>query len=182
MPFNAQEKKERTLTETIVIIIVLALLMASFLHYFFKESESYNSVGFLGLANAFRVSVNTIHAQWFMENSPTFIYIKPYAETEETEAEYTRTKDKQVPIPINKNGWVDASEKRIAESGAARCTDIWNYVLERPLFFMKEPLSVIDIRKKNTQMEGVICQYRLSQGQYFEYDTTSGKVSQIKGY
>lgn len=185
MSFNAQEKKSKTLTETIVIVVVLALLMMSFIHYFFKDSDKYNAAGFSALANAFSVSINNIHAQWIMDNTPTFVIVKPYDGNDEYNSDLNTADNKNKLVPVNKKGWVDVEKSTMTEP--SRCQQIWHHVLERPLFYMKEPLSVIEILKisnaksktKANKVEGVICQYRTQEGSYFEYDTTLGKVSRV---
>lgn len=179
MPFKAQEKKERTLTEQIIIVLLLASLMASFIHYFFKESDAYNRAGFSALVNAFHVGINNSHAQWIMDNQPRFIEVKALtpglAKTSEVDEHSVSTHK----IPLNKKGWIDEDPSFHDNEGFTRCEKIWHYVLDRPLNFMKEPISIVATLKSSKKINGIICKYHSAAGLYFEYDTTSGNVSQV---
>lgn len=183
MAYTAQDKKEKSLGELIVVIVILALLMTTFIHYFFKRSDEFTHAGFNALANAFSAQINAIHAQWIMDKKPDYLYLKEFTrESQEASSTENRlVKQKLIKaIPMNKKGWVDIPEY-LREGNHTRCAQIWQYVMESPMSLMKETISATQLLKNKGQLSGVICKYSIDNKvtEFFEYDTTSGKVSSI---
>tara|TARA_R110001583_G_scaffold114517_4_gene265007 strand:+ start:2957 stop:3463 length:507 start_codon:yes stop_codon:yes gene_type:complete len=158
------EKKEKSLAEILVVVVLVALLMASFIFYFFKNQGQLTRAGFESITQVFSARVNGIRAQWFMDKQPDFVNV----ESSNRQADGGSV----VNIPVNNQGWVDAG------SSALVCQKIWHYVMESSLTYMKEPIGSVLIDPKNHKMN--YCQYSLSSGEYFTYYRHSGKVSAVK--
>ena len=72
---KASDKKERSLVEMVIIVLVLALLMMSFILSFFKQEEKFTEVAYSRLAQNFSTKVTAVHAQWFMDKQPDNIVL-----------------------------------------------------------------------------------------------------------
>ena len=171
---QVSDKKGKSMAENLIIVVMLGLLMASFIHYFFKQEAHFTKVGFESVANSFSARVTGIHAQWFMDNQPRWVVIK--------EVTVINGVRKDIRIAVNKAGWVD-----LASSGLLNikndCQQIWQQVLATPMVYMKQPVSAVllNIHTNNgSQQKKRLCQYSLPNGVYFEYQPSNGKVSQIK--
>lgn len=154
-------KREKTLAEQIIIVLLVALLMAGFLYYFLKQEKQYTQVAFEGAVGRFATKVTTIRAQWFMDKQPSVVRLK-----EQGNQKTTRL------ITVNKNGWVDSL------SNNKDCTLIWEQVMDSPLEFMNKPVTALQINIDKGAYQR-ICRYILVSGEYFEYSPETGKVSNI---
>ena len=160
------EKREKSLAEFIVIVILMASLMAIFIYYFFKQEQQIANAGFNNIAQSFHSTVLAVHAQWLMEGKPDIVHLAQLNQ-----------KGKQ-PITVNKLGWVDA-ERNHGNSSA--CNNIWQQTMQTPLLLMKMSIAVVEIQKGSAD-EFHHCRYLLSSGQYFDYFSGTGKVSKIYQY
>jgi hypothetical protein len=158
------EKSEKSLTEVIVVIVLVALLMASFIFYFFKQQGQITRAGFESISQVFSARVTGIRAQWFMDLQPRFVTLK----SSQKQAGGVET----VKVSVNKSGWVDS------QNDALLCQVIWQYVMEAPLLYMKEPVGAVLVEFENQGPP--YCQYSLSSGEYFTYHRHNGKVSEVK--
>ncbi|MFT5635942.1 MAG: competence protein ComGC [Cognaticolwellia sp.] len=158
------EKNEKSLAENLVVIVLVALLMASFIFYFFKQQEQITRAGFESIAQVFSARITGIRAQWFMDLQPSTVNV----ESSQIQADGGR----MVKIEVNKSGWVDT--KNVSFS----CQIIWQYVMETPLLYMKEPVGAVLVEYENQVVPN--CQYSLSSGEYFTYHRHNGKVSEVK--
>lgn len=159
------EKKEKSLTEVLLVITLVGLLMTAFIYYFFKHQGQVTHTGFQSLANVFSARVNGFHAQWFMEKQPKFIFVNSYGSPENS--------DKKMSIPMNDNGWIDTDET------ALYCQKIWQFVIEAPLVYMNEPISAVRIEEKGNSVAHY-CRYGLTTGEFFTYHSLTGKVSRVQ--
>lgn len=171
---QVSDKKGKSMAENLIIAVMLGLLMASFIYYFFKQEAHFTKVGFESVANSFSARVTGIHAQWFMDNQPRWVVIKETA-TLNGHRENTR-------IAVNLAGWVDIPTANYLniENG---CQLIWQQVLATPMVYMKKPISavLVNISANNERHQKIsLCQYSLPSGEYFEYQPSNGKVSQTK--
>jgi len=155
-------KREKSLAEQVIIVLMVAALMASFVYYFFKEEAEITQVGFSSLASRFASQVTAIKAQWYMDKQPNMVYVKT-----------ANLDDEPLLIKVNKNGWVQPVENDNA------CKAIWQWVMQTPLFFMKQPISVYSVTD-NINSSVSHCRYSLPSGEFFEYWPKTGKVSQVK--
>ena len=73
---QVSDKKGKSMAENLIIVVMVGLLMASFIYYFFKQEAHFTKVGFDAVANSFSARVTGIHAQWFMDNQPRWVVIK----------------------------------------------------------------------------------------------------------
>ncbi len=152
------EKSEKSLGEMLVVVVLVALLMASFIFYFFKHQGQLTRAGFESVSNVFSARVNGIHAQWFMELQPQNITIDSSTEG-----------DSKIVVPVNDDGWVDV------QNSALRCQSIWQYVMESPLIYMKQPIGAVLVESQGEHSISY-CQFSLPSGEYFTYQSNNGKV------
>jgi len=153
------DKKERSLGELTIIVLLVASMMATFIHYFFKQEEQLTHAGFSALANTFSAKVTLVHAQWYMDNKPNVVIVNMMDGT-------------QQHVSVNNKGWIDSVDETFV------CHDIWKIILATPLLFMKSPVSVVEV-KREMQQQGHICQYGLPGGFYFEYNSINGSISDV---
>ena len=158
---SAFVKREKSLAEQIVIIIVVALLMAGFSYYFFKQEKQFSHIGFETVAGNFATKVSTIRAQWYMDKQPNVVLLKERQATEEIRK-----------VPVNKRGWVDSI------SNENQCIAIWQYVMNSPLVFMNQPVAALQVNNMSEKNQEN-CRYLLTNGEYFQYNRTNGKVSNV---
>ncbi|TWX49197.1 hypothetical protein [Colwellia hornerae] len=166
-------KKSKSLAENLIILTMIGLLMATFLYYFFKQDQHLSRVGFDSVANTFSARVIGIHAQWFMDNKPSWVVIK-----EATSVNGDRVNNR---VAVNKAGWVDISTVNTV-SNENECQKIWQQVLATPMVYIKQPISAVIVNIDTGQVgqqKKYFCQYSLPTGEYFEYHPSSGKVSEI---
>jgi len=158
------EKREKSWAETLVVVVLVALLMASFIFYFFKHQGQLTRAGFESIAQVFSARVNGLHAQWFMDQQPLFVTVKS--------SQIQSDGGRMMKIPVNRAGWVDAGDKPLS------CQNIWQFVMESPLVYMKQPLGAVLVEQSVKEL--AYCQYSLPSGEYFTYYRHNGKVSAVK--
>ena len=161
---QVSEKSEKSLTEVIVVIVLVALLMSSFIFYFFKQQGQITRAGFESIAQVFSARVTGIRAQWFMDSKPRSVSV----ESSQVQPDGSH----MVKVQVNKSGWVDTNNTSLS------CQIIWQYVMEAPLLYMKEPVGAVLVEYENQVVP--YCQYSLSSGEYFTYHRHNGKVSEVK--
>jgi len=159
------DKKEKTIAEQIIVGMLVALFMGSFIYYFFKQEGQLTSAGFDAIARQFSVKVTTIRAQWYMDKKPNIVQLSTLG--------LNTHEDENNAIPVNQRGWVDVSAQNLA------CEKIWQLVVDAPMIFMKNPITAIEVKRKSTEF-GRVCQYNLASGLYFEYKSENGSVSETK--
>ncbi|WP_286270012.1 hypothetical protein [Thalassotalea hakodatensis] len=148
--------REKSLSENIIIITLVACLMSVFIYYFFKQEQRFTKVSFETAASTFSTRVMSIRAQWFMENQPSVVTIKK----------------EDMTISVNGKGWVDFQQVN------NNCGKIWQVVMQSPLTFMNQPVAAIErFREKPTLQRS--CRYQLASGEYFDYALQTGTVSQV---
>jgi hypothetical protein len=167
-------KKGKSLAENLIILAMIGLLMATFIYYFFKQEEHLSRTGFDSVAITFSARLTGIHAQWFMDNKPRWLIIKESSEINGTH--------KNNSVEVNSAGWVDVSSVNEVNN-QNHCQIIWQQVLAIPMVYIKQPISAVmvnintgnDINKKS-----YLCRYSLPSGEYFDYQPSNGKVSEIQ--
>jgi hypothetical protein len=158
------EKSEKSLTEILMVVVLVASLMASFIFYFFKQQGQINQAGFSSIAQVFSARVIGIRGQWFMDLKPSSVRLA----SNQTQNDGSL----MMQVPVNKLGWVDTKDE------ALLCQMIWHYVMESPLLYMKDPIAAILVDQEKQVLP--YCQYSLPSGEYFTYQRHNGKVSEIK--
>ncbi|TWX72715.1 hypothetical protein [Colwellia sp. C1TZA3] len=158
------EKSEKSLTEILLVVILVGSLMASFIFYFLKQQGQISQAGFASIAQVFSARVNGIRGQWFMDLNPRFVSVASH----QIQADGGRI----LQVPVNKSGWVDSDNKSLS------CQIIWHYVMEAPLLYMKDPIGAVLVKQQKQVRP--YCQYSLPSGEYFTYQRHNGKVSEIK--
>ena len=155
------EKREKSLAELVMVIILMALLIGSFISYFMKNKDQITRTGFDSLANSFITQVNVVHSQWFMDKQPATVVIS-------SRLLNTSGENESEKVPVNAKGWIDVGLPELA------CQKIWQHTLNAPMEFVKSPVSSVEV--KNSTQKGRICRYSINSGAFFEYHTFSGKV------
>jgi hypothetical protein len=159
-PLQVTEKSERSLGEVVVVIVLVALLMTSFIFYFFKHQGQLTRAGFESVSHVFSARINGIRAQWFMDSQPKFVVI---------ESNQNDKRKTELKVPVNRKGWVDV------QNSALRCQSIWQYVMESPLVYMKQPVGAVLMTPRGDEIASY-CQFSLPSGEYFTYQNDNGKV------
>jgi len=167
--YHAINKREKSLGELILVILMFAILMAIFIHYFFKNQAQINQVGFTNLANNFASQTMLIHSQWLMDGRPNQINMVEF--DPQIHERVTKV------INLNKKGWV------IGKSSQLICQEIWQSVMSIPLTFVKQPVSAVKLKRKvllkdprRIQKNDIVCRFGIESGQFFEYYLKNGKV------
>jgi len=151
-------KREKSLSENIIIIAGLGIMMASFIFYFFKQEQQLTQTGFGYVAGNFSSRVMAIRAQWFMENQPSMLKVND---------------ENAKLISVNRQGWVDY------QNAPQNCEKIWRAVMDSELVFMKQPIVVI-LLEKTLHQKDRSCRYGLPSGEYFDYHMNRGQVGKVK--
>jgi competence protein ComGC len=180
----AVDKRERTLAEIVIVILLLSVLMASFIHYFFKNQAQINKVAFNNLVNNFTSQVLLIHGQWLMSGKPEQLLLKEVGLEQQAskEQQQNATLAQTRKIFLNKAGWVSSKVTSLA------CQKIWQQVMATPMIFGKQPLAVVQLLKKNKlpknskalttiNNNAFICRFSIETGLFFEYYSKNGRVS-----
>ncbi len=169
----AVEKREKSLGEMIVVILAFALLMATFIHYFFKNEAQITEAGFNNLAANFASKVMLIRSQWLMDGRPDKVKI--------VEFDALTGQKKSHVVSVNKSGWVDNALQALA------CQKIWQDVMLMPMRFAKQPISAIRLQHNKVSYEdkkqkksATLCRFSIQSGHFFEYSAQNGKVSSGK--
>jgi len=167
------EKKEKSLAEFLVIVVLVGVMMAIFINFFIKNETQFTRASFVAMAQSFNTKVNAVHAQWMMDKQPNVVYLASLNNV------------KKQAISVNKSGWIDVKENPLA------CEKIWRLVMESPITAMSFSVSAIEVHhsnKKNSNKktnneqskdENSQCRYVLLDGSYFQYNRTKGKVSKV---
>jgi len=171
MPGNKNaEKREKSMAEFVVVIIILAILMKVFISYFSEQEQRITTTGFTAIAQNFNNTIMVVHAQWFMEQKPSLVWLA------------TANKKDKVGVTVNKNGWLDIPKQTINKiiplTNMTPCENIWQLAMTIPMQLMKLSVAAIELRDKT--MEGFHhCRYLLPSGQYFEYYSETGQVTKV---
>jgi competence protein ComGC len=158
------EKKEKSLAEFIVIVVLVGVMMAVFINYFIKSEDQFTHAGFTTIAQSFNTKVRTVHAQWLMDKQPNVVLLASF-----------NKKEKQA-ISVNNKGWIDVQNKQLA------CEKIWQLVMETPMNLMKLSISAIEVHDNTNEKNDPAkaqCRYVLLGGSYFHYNRSNGKVSKV---
>jgi hypothetical protein len=154
-------KSERSLGEILLVVVLIALLMASFIFYFFKHQAQLTRVGFKSVSQVFLARVNGIRAQWHMDAQPHTIVIN---------SNTADSSEKQIRVPINSTGWVDV------KNSVMPCQHVWQYIMESPLIYMEQPIAAVLVETHGKQAM-TYCQFSLPSGEYFTFRSSNGKVN-----
>lgn len=162
------EKKEQSLAEFIVIVVLVGVMMAIFINYYIKNEAQFTHAGFASVAQNFTMKVNAVHAQWMMDRQPNIVYLA------------SLNQDEKQAVTVNKAGWIDATQEPLP------CEKIWQLVMEVPMSSMNFSVSTIEVHSANRQSQNEqgsadinLCRYVLRDGSYFQYNRAKGKVSKV---
>lgn len=157
-PFKSSvsDKREKSWYENIIIVVVIAILMTSVITWYLKSEDNFKQAGYNALAATFFSRLTIIRSQWFMDNKPKYVSVNNNDNSD---------------IYTNKNGWVDSPKRKLA------CQHIWEQVMESPLSYGNQPISVIEVFDKSLSYQRV-CQFVNGNDQVIEYNATIGEISQ----
>lgn len=153
-------KSERSLGEILLVVMLVALLMASFIFYFFKHQAQLTRIGFESVSQVFLARANGMRAQWHMDAQPHTLVINNSS---------ANSNKKQVRVPINNTGWVDV------KNSAMPCRLVWQYIMESPLIYMEQPIAAVLV-KTHGKKAITYCQFSLPSGEHFTFQSSNGKV------
>ncbi len=160
------DKREKSMAEFIVVIIIFAVLMKIFINYFNKQEQHITTAGFTALSQNFNNTIMVVHAQWFMDKQPNTVLLA------------TQNKKEKMAITVNKHGWIDVSQQTVALTNITPCEGIWRLAMSIPMQLMKLSIVAIELRD-NRLGDFHHCRYLLATGQYFEYYSETGKVTKV---
>jgi competence protein ComGC len=163
---NNSDKRERTTTEFILVIILLGVLMQLFVGYYFTQEKNIANAGFKTLAQNFKNTIVVVHAQWLMDKQPSVVVLSSLNSQE------------KVSISVNKKGWLDSEKNVQMKYSTSACENIWQLAMNIPMSLMKLPIAAVEIHDE-TLSDYHQCQYVLSTGEYFVYTSGTGKVTQV---
>jgi len=163
---NRVEKREKSMAEFVVVIIIFAILMKVFISYFSEQEQHITTTGFTTIAQNFNNTIMVVHAQWFMEQQPSIVWLA------------TLNKEDKVMVTVNKRGWLDIPKDTINDTSITPCEHIWQLAMTIPMQLMKLSIAAIELRDK-TMGDFHHCRYLLPSGLYFEYQSETGKVSKV---
>jgi len=147
------------MAELFFIIIIMGVLAVVFIRTFFAQEQKLTEAAFKALAQNFASKIQITYGQWQMDSQPNVVKVVGIGSV------------KTQYISVNNRGWVDV------ENSQTPCHDIWQQVLDAPLLFMNNPVSVVRIEKKH--LIGLVCRYIVVSNDYtyqFDYYTDNGKV------
>lgn len=160
------DKREKSMAEFVVVIILFAVLMKVFISYISDQEKNISSAGFSTLAQNFNSTILTVHAQWLMEGKPEIIWLA------------SLDKKNKLAITINKKGWLDVHNQSSGLKSRTNCENIWQLAMTIPMQLMKLSIAAIELRGK-TSNDYHYCRYLLPSGDYFEYSSETGKVTRV---
>jgi competence protein ComGC len=160
------EKNEKSMVEFIMVIIIFAVLMKIFINYFSEQEQHITTTGFTTISQNFNNTVVAVHAQWFMDNQPSIVWLG------------AQDKKDKVAVTVNKRGWLDISKKTIKLTNITPCENIWQLAMTIPMKLMKFSIAAIELRDKEVG-DFNHCRYLLPSGEYFEYYSETGKVTKV---
>ncbi len=154
------EKKHRSLTEFIIVIIIMAIMIEVLITQFFSQQDKITETAFIALAQSFTSKVNVIHSQWLMDEQPDTVIVH---NLDDAEKQY---------VSVNQFGWIDSKYASLP------CQHIWQQALLMPLTVVKSPVTAVEIKSK-VMKNARLCRYTLANGQSFDYRSDTGKVQQV---
>ncbi len=211
MNYHAVNKRERSLAEQVIIILLLFILMATFIHSFFKNQTELNNIGFSTLANNFSSQLVLIHSQWLMSGRPRQLILREAEnpvlsqeelvvvdqhgvksarvnvnkETKKVQNIGGQHKNQRI-IKLNKRGWVINDNKN---RQLLPCQQIWQQVMNTKMTFSKQLISAVQVQQKAGvdksindpkryygMKKSLVCRFSIASGQFFNYNSTNGRV------
>lgn len=167
MPNNQRiEKRERSMAEFVVVVVVFVVLMKIFINYFSEQEQQITTAGFTAISQNFNSTVLAVHAQWLMDKQPRVVLLA------------TPNKNKRVAVTVNKHGWLDISNQLARSTNLTACESIWQLAMTIPMQLMKFTIAAIALRD-NEAVDFHHCRYLLPSGQYFDYYSETGKVTKV---
>jgi len=160
------EKREKSMTEFLVVIVVFAILMKIFISYFSEQEQQITSAGFTAVSQNFHNTVLSVHAQWLMDNQPSRVMLA------------TQGKKGRVAVTVNKQGWIDSFSQTTNLAPLTACENIWQLAMTIPMQLMKFSIAAVELRDKERN-DFHHCRYLLPSGQYFDYYSETGKVTKV---
>jgi hypothetical protein len=158
------ERREKSLAEQVIIIVVLGIFMAVFIRAISRGEERLLKNAFLKVRAEFTTQVAAIHGQWLLRKSS---WVKVSQLSGPNQGDGKRQKYSW-RVYVNKQGWPDSLQS------PGYCYDIWQQVMAIPLEVMRHPVAVVELNHQ--QNDDRVCRYHLTQEEYFDYLPLTGKV------
>ena len=157
---------ELTLSKVLIVALVLTVLMAIFILYFFKQEQQIEQAGLRTVVSNFTSKLLVVRSQWLMTGKPPVVVVKSKDSKGLSESRLT----------VNKQGWIDVRKPNHVNV----CEQIWKMVMDNPLAFFNMPIGTVLLNKNNKVTIGHGCRYTVKNGDYFEYHSANGHVSKVK--
>lgn len=169
-----ESKKQKVISEKVIVIAIVVSLMAFFLYDFTEQDHKLTNTGLNSTVLAFSSKLNIVRSQWFMDKQPNVVVLREFTHDDKQQQNHQN-------IPVNKKGWVDISNEtnETNEKGTLKlspCQLIWQYLIGDELKIMNAPVVAIEINDKTEGLNRV-CRYQTNGGAYFEYDSANGKIT-----
>jgi type II secretory pathway pseudopilin PulG len=149
--------KKKSLTEFIIVIVIIGILMKLFIDLFFEQRAKVTNSLLIGIIQQFTTKVNLVHSAWLTSGQANNVKINQLSgHTSQW-------------VPVNAKGWVDVSDSNL------RCQRIWQHVLMMPMLVTNTKVVALEINVEPTS-DNNSCRYQLTTGEFFNYYPKSGKV------
>jgi len=149
--------KKKSITEFIIVIIIIGILMKVFIDFFFEQRAKVSNSLLVAITQQFATKVNLVHSAWLTSSQPQVVKLRQLS-----------GKGSQL-VPVNTQGWVDV------KGSNQKCQRIWQHVLIMPLLVANTEVVVLDINVEPASGK-YICRYQLTSGEFFDYYPKNGKV------
>jgi hypothetical protein len=149
--------KKKSLTEFIIVIIIIGILMNLFINLFFEQRAKLTNSILLSISQQFTTKVNLVRSAWLTSSQPQVVKLLQLS-----------GKGSQL-VPVNTKGWVDV------KGSNQKCQRIWQHVLMTPLLVANTEVVALEINGESTSNQ-YICRYQLISGEFFDYHPKNGKV------
>lgn len=169
----SQQSKLSGVNKTLVAILMVFILMAMFLSYYFKQEKEIENTSLKNVANLFSSQLLLMRSQWFMDNKPNVLILKLTEKKQITETgnEVDSSGMNVKKVSVNKFGWVDD-----IENSPDACQRIWAMVMGNSLEFFKTPIGAVLVNNNNV---GHKCHYNVENGSYFSYNSNNGEINVV---
>ena len=158
---------ELTLSKIVIVVLLLTALMSVFLYYFFSQEKEIESTALRSIAASFVTQTSVVRSQWLMDKKPNKVVLN---------LNDGQKLANRISISVNSKGWIDVDNSN--NSSINVCEQIWLMIMDKPLDFFKMPIGAV-LLNKNRENSSHICRYVVKNGDYFEYNSANGKVSEV---
>lgn len=169
MASDEQKQQSRTLFIGIIIALLFATFMSTFVWYMSQTQPDVSKLAMRTAADTFSTSAVNAHWKWRAEGNPQRIILVEYNRAgKETDRR---------PVTMSHLGWPRVEPK---EEG---CEHLWTQMLGLSLELqgLRVEAQYHDGLFNSGRILDSYCRYRISTGPYFDYKIFTGSVSKSDG-